>query len=166
MKIHPEYMPIHPTYGLHDVYIFHDKEKMWFKIGMTVGKLEDRRRAVCRHEYGRQSNDKIVTHYSWQVQDFFTALYLERTLIGIIRRFEFAQVRQQDWFAIDKLTIGVVIRIVDDIFYDIREWEKDNFEFKSDTVRYVTDRPYCVRASKIGRKELSRRAEGKSGSPR
>ncbi len=77
MQIHPKHMKIRPTYGLHDVYVFRDKAKMWFKIGMTVGKLDDRRKEVCRRVYNRRSYDKIVVHYSWQVQDFFAALYLE-----------------------------------------------------------------------------------------
>ena len=166
MNIHPKHISIRPTEGIHDVYIFRDKESSFFKIGMTVGHLEDRRKAVCRYVYNRRSYDKIVTHSSWQVQDFFATLFLERALIGIIRRFGYEQVREQDWFAVDVQTMEVVIRMVDDIAYEIRLWEKDNFGLKCDAIHLNFDRPYCIKAYKIGREELTRRAQLKSGAPR
>jgi hypothetical protein len=160
-------MQIHPKPGLHDVYIARDKVKMWFKIGMTGNDLENRRKAICRHEYDRRSYDKIDILDSWQFQDFFAALYLERATIALIKRFGFKQVRPQDWFEIDKPTMDVFRSTIYDIAYDIREWEKDNFGLECDclrpNLRWDKDRPYCARAIKIGCEELSRRAQAGVG---
>ena len=77
---------IHPISGPHHVYIFYDKTKQRFKIGMTSYDLEYYRKRLCYKQYRRRSHDKIKTVYSWLVGDFFAAFFLEQTIVETIKR--------------------------------------------------------------------------------
>ena len=118
-----------PTWrpGLHDVYIAHDMQKDWFKIGMTGKDLEYYRKQLCHRVYGRRSHDKIELCCSWLFEDFWAAWYIEQTAIELVERLGFERVRSGDWFAIDRPTMTIVVELVDDLAFPIRKWEQVNF---------------------------------------
>lgn len=123
-----------PTWraGLHDVYIAQDKEKNWFKIGLTSKNLEYYCKQLCYRTYGRQSHGKIKIWCSWLFESFWAAWYIEQTTISIVERFGFEKMRDGDWFAIDEPTMSVVTDLIDELAVPIRQWEQSNFRANLD----------------------------------
>lgn len=150
--------------GPHNVYIARDKTKdACFKIGMTGYELEFYRKKLCHRVHGRRSHDTIVMRHSWHFQEFWAAWYVEQTTIALIKRFGFEQVREGDWFSIDEPCIEVVWEIVHDLAYDIREWETANNGLKCDPKKFSR---WERALAKMGRIELSRRANAENLPPR
>lgn len=103
---------IFPTFGSHNVYIFEDKKKSRFKIGLTSYELDKYRKSVCYKEFGPRSQNRLSVIYFWNVGDFFAAFFLEQTIVETMKRLGLER-QSGDWFEVDRKTLAGVWDVIE-----------------------------------------------------
>ena len=113
----PEPVPEEPEH----VYVFHDGNNGLYKIGHS-GNLERRRRGLRKGHFRKQ----VKLYRYWSFDEYFTALYVEQTFIKLLRSYGYKEVRENNWFEIDRSEIDVAIRLIGELVIRVADWERYN----------------------------------------
>lgn len=80
------------------VYLIRDKKREWFKVGWS------------ERPKRRSSEVGGKVYHQWEFIQFFTALYVEQTLIQLLQNHGYKRLSSDDWFEIDEDAVKVVMQ--------------------------------------------------------
>jgi hypothetical protein len=126
------YVPSSVPKGPHHLYIFQHRSMPWFKIG------ESRDPDFRRKNLGRHLRSK--EYRRWTFKNYYGCFYVEQAAIGMMKSFEFDQVRSADWFELDQPTMDAIIVSIDELANSIIAWEEMNASADCDGCR--KEKPY------------------------